>query len=330
MSLNQINQIVMIQGINYVAEGNSNRSRMLRYHEAGRIGLPFRKLNKTEFERDLTHLPSNTRDLTTFTNDEGEFQSRFAIGFEIEKNSFHRGAVKEYPLFSHFEYDSSCGVEAVTNLLPLVDKSVWRNKVLGMFSEARKIIDDRYSPSNQRCGGHITLSCWGMSGQDLADKLRPYASIIYALWRFRLRNSYCYGNLMMSPSEYSRDWVGHTSSSKYQVCKIMDDRIEFRLPNRVQSVTSMNLRYRLMYELMNYAINKPNGTYAGFIKKIKSILMFMYEGDEAKVDEVVTLSKAFRKMLMSGKINAEVVQWVDQYNRLTAHYTTSLRRATQR
>ena len=320
----------MIQGINYVAEGNSNRGRMLRYHEASRIGLPFRKLNKTEFERDLTHLPRATRDLTTFTNDEGEFQSKFSIGFEIEKNSFHRGAVKEYPLFSHFEYDSSCGVEAVTNLLPLVDKSVWRNKVLGMFSEASKIIEDRYSPSNQSCGGHITLSCVGMSGQDLADKLRPYSGIIYALWRFRLRNSYCYGNLMMNTSEYSRDWVGHTSSSKYHVCKIMDDRIEFRLPTRVESVRSINLRYRLMYELMNYAINKPNGTYAGFIKKIKSILLYMYDGNEAKVDEIINLSKSFRKMLMSGKINAEVVQWVDQYNRLSAHYTTSLRRATQR
>ena len=320
----------MTQGINYVTEGNSNRGRMLRYHEASRIGLPFRQLNKTEFERDLTHLPSNTRDLTTFTNDEGEFQSRFAIGFEIEKSSFHRGAVKEYPLFSHFEYDSSCGVEAVTNLLPLVDKSVWRNKVLSMFSEARKIVDDRYSPSNQRCGGHITLSCVGMSGQELATKLKPYASIIYALWRFRLRNSYCYGNLMMSPNPDYRQWVGHTSSSKYHVCKIMDDRIEFRLPNRVQSVENLNLRYRLMYELMNYAINKPNGTYAGFIKKIKSILLYMYDHNQTKVDEIVTLSKAFRKMLMSGKINADVVQWVDQYNRLSAHYTTSLRRATQR
>ena len=319
-----------MQGINYETEGNSNRGRMLRYHEAGRIGLPFRQLNKTEFERDLTHLPSNTRDLTTFTNDEGEFQSRFAIGFEIEKSSFHRGAVKEYPLFSHFEYDSSCGVEAVTNLLPLVDKSVWRNKVLSMFSEVRKIVDDRYSPSTQRCGGHITLSCVGMSGQELSTKLKPYASIIYALWRFRLRNSYCYGNLMMSPNPDYRQWIGHTTSNKYHVCKIMDDRIEFRLPNRVQSVENLNLRYRLRYELMNYAITKPNGTYAGFIKKINLILLYMYDHNQAKVDEIVTLSKAFRKMLMSGKINADVVQWVDQYNRLTSHYTTSLRRATER
>ena len=85
-----------------------------------------------------------------------------------------------------------------------------------------------------------------------------------------------------------------------------------------------------MYELMNYAINKPNGTYAGFIKKINLILLYMYDHNQAKVDEIVTLSKAFRKMLMSGKINADVVQWVDQYNRLTSHYTTSLRRATER
>ena len=55
----------MIQGIDYVTEGNSDRGRMLRYHEAGRIGLPFRALNKTAFQHDLTHLPNATRDLTT-------------------------------------------------------------------------------------------------------------------------------------------------------------------------------------------------------------------------------------------------------------------------
>jgi len=316
----------MSKGVSYQAEDNHLRSRVLRYHEASRLGLPFRDHNKTDFSEDLTHLPSRAVDMTIAQNEDGEYSSYFSIGFEVEKNSFHRSAIKEYALFSHFEYDSSCGVEAVTNILPLVGASTWRNKVLNMFSEAKRVIEDEYSPSDTSCGGHITLSCKGLSGEELCDKVRPFAGIIYALYKYRLRNSYCYGNLMMSSSSNFLEWDGHTSSSKYHVCKVNDNTIEFRLPSRVKSVEDMNLRYRLMYELVNYAVNHPNGTYASFIKRIRPILVHMYKGDTAKVDEVVTLSKAFRKMLLSGKINADVRTWVDKWGRLTSCYTESLRR----
>jgi len=320
----------MNNGITYSNEDNASRGTMLRYHQASHLGLPFREHNKTAYQYDLTHLPNAERNLTTIVTDNGEIQSKFAVGFEIEKNSFYRGAVKEYPLFSHFEYDSSCGVEAVTNLLPLVGRGIWRNKVLNMFSEARRILDDRYSPSDRSCGGHITISCVGMTGQELIEALKPFSGILYSLYRYRLKNTYVHGNLFMSASDDYRDWVGHTTSSKYQVCKVMDDRIEFRLPSRVTSVEDMNLRYRLMYELVNFAVNRPNGTYASFIKRIKPILVHMYKGDTAKVDDIITLSKSFRKMLLTNKINSDVVKFVDRYQRLTSHYTTSLRRESLR
>ena len=248
---------------------------------------------------------------------------RFTIGFEVEKNSFHRDAVKEYSLFSHFETDGSCGVEGVSNVLPLIGKSVWRNKILNMFSEAKYVLEDEFSPSDINCGGHINLAVKGMSGGHLADAMRPFSGIIYALYRFRLKRSWCESNIFMDVDEC--DWEGGRGSSKYQVCRIEHNRIEFRLPSRVRSVADLNLRYRLMYEIVNYAVNNPNGTHRGLLGKLKPILMMMYNNDADKVAKVMELSKEFRKMLMTRKINHAVQPFIDKFGRLSHLYTRSLK-----
>jgi len=309
--------------ITYTTEGNEDRGRMLSYGWAKRNGLPYRMFDKTPFQYDLKHLPHNEMNLTTNVTDEGEIESRFTIGFEIEKNTFHRNAVKEYPLLSHFETDGSCGVEAITNVLPLIGKSVWRNKIFNMFSEAKHVIDDQFSPSDIECGGHINLAVKGMSGEELADAIRPFSGIIYALYRFRLRRTWCQSNIFMDVCR--SEWDGISTHHKYQVCRIDDNRIEFRLPSRVKSVADLNFRYRLMYEIVNYAVNKPNGTHRGLLSKLKPILMMMYNGDADKVSEVMELSKHFRKMLMTRKINHAVKPFVDRFGNLSHLYTRSLR-----
>ena len=311
--------------ITYTNEGNPQRGRLQSYHSSFSVG-GFRKMNKTAFQYDLTHMPSRDSQQNIFVTQDGELQSKFSIGFEVEKNSFHRGAMQEYPLFSHFESDRSCGVEAVTNILPLIGKGVWRNKVLNMMTQAKKIIDDNYSPSNRTCGGHITLSCNGLGGHDLAERMRPFSGIIYALYRFRLRNKYCSYNIFMDTD--SCDWEGINTiyNSKYQVCKIGTERIEFRLPSRFTSVADMNHRYRLMYEVMDFAVNNPNGKHSSLLRKLKPILMMMYNNDEQKVAEILALAKSFRKMLMTRKINHDVQPFVDREQKLKHLYTRSLRR----
>jgi hypothetical protein len=309
--------------IKYTTEGDSNRGRVLPWNWAKRNGLPYRMMDKTSFEYDMTHLPHNERHLTTQVTEEGEIEARFTIGFEVEKTHFHRDAMKEYPLFSHFETDGSCGVEGVSNILPLIGKSVWRNKVLNMFSEAKHIVDDQFSPSDSNCGGHINLAVKGMSGGHLADAIRLFSGIIYALYRFRLKRSWCESNIFMDVD--SDNWEGGRGSSKYQVCRIENNRIEFRLPSRVSSVSDLNLRYRLMYEIVNYAVNKPNGTHRGLLSKLKPILMMMYNNDADKVAKVMELSKEFRKMLMTRKINHAVQPFIDKFGRLSHLYTRSLK-----
>ena len=101
-----------------------------------------------------------------------DFNSRFTIGMDIEKNQLSRGAVREYELLCGFERDGSCGYEAVTNILPLLPASVWRNKVYDMMHKAQRIIEDTYSPSDKRCGGHISLGVEGIDGAELMNLVR--------------------------------------------------------------------------------------------------------------------------------------------------------------
>ena len=99
------------------------------------------------------------------------------LGFEIEKLRFHGSSVREYPLLKGFEYDGSCGVEAITHVLPLLGKSLWRTKVFNMFVQAKKIISDEYSPSDSSCGGHDVILVAGKMVLARQVFLRPSGRI---------------------------------------------------------------------------------------------------------------------------------------------------------
>jgi hypothetical protein len=257
-------------------------------------------------------------------DDPNEIQSKFNIGFEIEKLRFHRRAVMEYPLFKGFETDSSCGVEAVTHVLPLLPKSLWRTKVFNMFVEAKKIISDEFSPSDRSCGGHITLSVHGLSGQEVAEKIRKNFGIFYAIFRKRLPNNYCSRNLSIIPLEYESSLNSFLGGrhNKYCPVKIMDHAIELRLPSRVQSVKQMMRRYELCYHLLDFSINNPNGTHKKFLKIIRPVLMSMYEGNAEKVDWLETLAGHFRRMILTHKFNRYVIPYVEGWKWIKSQYAS--------
>lgn len=247
--------------------------------------------------------------------------AKYGIGFEIEKTRLARGHVREYPLFCGFEEDSSCGYEAVTNILPLVGASLWRNKVYSMFHEAERIIEDQWSPSNYRCGGHISVSAAGLSGADLAEKMRPMAGIILALYRKRLRKTYACNNITMVPAGNPAEenvfggWIGHT----YSFARVRGESVEFRLPSRVSSVVSLKRRYELMYVLVDSAVK--GHTPAQAMRRAKPIVLAMYDGDAVKAARVMSLGVAFNKLIATGKVNEQVAPFVDPSGALREHYT---------
>lgn len=250
--------------------------------------------------------------------DGNEYSSRFTIGYEIEKNSLHRAAVKEYPLLCGYERDGSCGYEAVTHILPLLPAGQWRNKVFDLFVQAEKIIDDRFSPSDKRCGGHITVAVQGLSGDELREKIRKNCGIIFALFRKRLNNDYCGANRRLQPNSdrvfhsYSRAhyYSADGNHHKYQTALVKGDCLEFRIPSRVESVKQMIRRYELFYEVVNFSVNSPNGSHDLLLKRIDPIVLSMYNGDRAKADEVLSLSKHFRKYILAGDIHQDIAPFV--------------------
>lgn len=292
-----------MNGIIYQLTGLTTRGEVANYH-----GKPS-PLNhgKTPFREDISGLkPKQQREAIKF--DGQEYSAKFTIGFEIEKNALHRGAVKEYELFCGFERDGSCGYEAVTHILPLLPAGQWRTKVFDMMHKAEKIIDDRFSPSDRRCGGHITIAVDGMDGRELREAIRKNAGIFLALFRKRLQNSYCNSNLRLQNSTDSNFFNGY--HHKYQAALVKGNCLEFRIPSKVESVKQLMRRYELFYEVVDFTINNPNGTHATLLKRLKPILLSMYSGDVAKVTEVLKLAEHFKTFILDGTIHEEIRQFI--------------------
>jgi hypothetical protein len=174
-----------------------------------------------------------------------------------------------------------------------------------MMHKAEKIIDDRFSPSDKRCGGHITVAVQGMDGEEIREAVRRNCGIVYALFRNRLKNHYCGYNNRMQSSDDARQW-----HYKYQIALVKGDCLEFRVPSRFESVKQMMRRYELIYELINFSINNPNGTHEAFLKRIKPIVLSMYNGNETNADFVMGLSKHFRAFILKGDVHTSISEYV--------------------
>lgn len=336
--MNLTNQMIS-RGVEYTTSGDSNRAYVGSYHHCSRMGV--RNLNICA-PVDVVGLPRvEQRNLII---DRPRVNSRFTIGFEIEKNRFHRNAVMEYPLLAGFEEDSSCGTtssrrgyEAVTNILPLVAPSTWRNKVFNMFAQAEKIIDDRYSPSNTRCGGHMTIRVEGMTSDELMKRMRKFSGLFYAMFRYRLKNSYCSRNVAMLSAEEGReignstDVVGgYSIGEKYSVVnQKRNGLIEYRLPSRITSVKQLMRRYEIMYQMVNFAVNKPNSSFNSFLKACRPTLRMMYKGNEGvSVDFIEALAVEMQKVIRTNKIHLKVAHFFHRQS--DARYTRDALQIVQR
>lgn len=300
-------------GIVYTTTGNRLRGQISSYHQKPNPLF----LNKSSHRIDVAGLKAIER-RKSIKFEGGEFESKFTIGFEVEKKTLSRGAVKEYELFCGFERDASCGYEAVTHILPLLPQGQWRTKVYDMMHKAEKVIDDQYSPSDRSCGGHITIGVDGLTGEQIREAVRKNSGIILALFRKRLDNLYCGANRRMQRNDDDtfNSYCGSTSYAsnrnhyKYQTALVKGNCLEFRLVSKFESVKQMMRRYELFYELVNFSLNKPNGTFASFLKIIEPIIVSMYNGDKDKAQVVMELAKHFQNFINTGEIHESIEQFL--------------------
>lgn len=182
-----------------------------------------------------------------------------------------------------------------------------------MIFKAKGIMDDERSPSNLRCGGHITIGINGMNGQELNEKVRLNASILLALFRKRLKNGYVRHNLRMQPySDGNSPSLNHFNGwdRKYQIALAKNNCLEFRVPNRITSYKQMFRRYELMYQIVDFSITKPNGRFSTLLNKVKPTILSMYEGDTAKTDMILSLAKDFYKFIKDGTISSNIEDFI--------------------
>lgn len=301
-----------IDGIKYDVTNNDRRGEVRHYHGAP---SPI-KHNKSAWPVDVAGLKPAIRKRAILQED-GAFVSRFTIGYEVEKNSLHASSVREYALFAGFERDSSCGYEAITHILPLLPQGKWRNKVFDLFVQAEKIIDSRYSPADRRCGGHVTITCKDMDGEELREALRPFCGILLALFEKRLLNRYCNRNLRMERYDEESNWNGvGESSGRYQLALVKhfgdgSSGIEFRLVSRFESVKQCIRRYELFYALMDTAVNAPKTSHEAFLRLIRPIIISMYGGSEEEADKRIEKARHYRRFILEGKLSREIAMAVD-------------------
>jgi hypothetical protein len=300
------------QGIVYTTTGERSRGTISSYHRKPEPNF----LNKTAHRVDISGLKSIDQ-RTAIKFDGCDYESKFTVGFEVEKNQLSRNAVKEYELFCGFETDSSCGYEAVTHVLPLLPSGQWRTKVYDMMYKAEKIISDEFSPSDKRCGGHITIGADGLNGRELNLLVRKNAGIILALFRMRLNNTYCGSNRRMEDrdqNEYnSTNGYFYGSSGwhhKYQIALVKGNCLEFRVPSKFESVKQMMRRYELMYELINFSVNSPKGTHEKFLKNITPIILSMYNGNVDKTNEILDYARHFQKFILKNEIHDDIKKFL--------------------
>lgn len=221
--------------------------------------------------------------------------SLWHVGFEVEKTDINGSdsegdEVPETTLFAGVETDGSCGVEAISHIIPLHDDCL--DNLVSLAKEASEILD---APTSNKCGGHINLSRAG--GIDI-NRLRPYLAPFYALYKRRLGNGYCSGNKSIDEK---------APREKYSVINLKSGGVvEFRLPSAVTSSKAFIFRYRAMIKMAN--AYESNMDAVEFIDSITPLVAEVYGAD--KLEQWQYDSLAFLDYLTTGSIDASIRQYI--------------------
>ena len=231
------------------------------------------------------------------------------VGFEVEKVRFDDATdtgdyVGTYPFFGGYETDSSCGVEAVSHVWPLsTDEDVY-TEVFKAMEDSSDIIDEEAVDSS--CGGHINISHADYPDSlDLLDKVRTNLAVVYAMWRWRLKNTYCRENKEMKKQRHK----------KYSpVCIKSGGVLELRVPNAVKSVAQLQRRYRIIAIIMEHSLEVGPTTFDQLLSKLSNVLWHSYGRDLEKVEKTKDIARSFHKWLVIGDVDSSIEEFVEQYD----------------
>lgn len=228
--------------------------------------------------------------------------ANWTIGFEIEKETVYNeetglqvseqgDEIEEQPFFWKWETDSSCGIEGVSNAYDLFSSKGIREDIrLSDYIDAP--VDTR------RAGGHISVKCNEYTRSFGLAQIRPYAGLIYALWRYRLKSEYCSKNKKLDEEAYQ---------DRYDVIRVRGHNfLEFRLPSRVKNRKQLIWRYKLFH--CTIRAMKEEKPFDDYLRNVSSLLDEVY-GLEKK-DKILALSKSFENYLNNGVISSDISEFI--------------------
>ena len=176
----------------------------------------------------------------------------FLIGLEIEKEdqaSYDKMYNTEEGLKSPkgwlYVHDGSlksdCGLELVSHGYNLTKE---KKEMLAAIDSCADFIN---GTSSSRCGGHISVSEYGKTSEELAEELRPLVCFMLALFPNRMRNNKInklnFNQCLSNPNE------------KYKPLMLSPNgRVELRMISRVKSVNSLKRRIDIIQWFLE---NKP-------------------------------------------------------------------------
>jgi len=251
----------------------------------------------------LSYHSSSRPELTLFSDlpsgAASEDSLGYTVGFEIEKNEVDGATdaghyIEPCTLINNWEYDGSCGydgcvgVEAISNVYDLHSQ---RDLLEEHIEEAA---DQLSAPADHYCGGHIHVKGPGLS----IDSIRPYAGLLFAIYRHRLNTKYCSGNKRLSSS--------CSGDNNYPAIRVRGyEHLEFRLVRAVTSGKVLLRRYDLMGLLITAA--KKEWTFEGFLRKAYPILKEMYPNNE-KRSNIRKLARHFQDFLNDNNVVHSSIQ----------------------
>lgn len=176
---------------------------------------------------------SDEREGFYIDSDHTEGTIKAGIGFEIEKSEMPNFDFDKYDVLDatgcKLEKDSSVddGFELVTATYNLFSqKTLERLEQIKDFCEVEGV---------DNAGGHINLSVEGYTSKELLKALKNWLPLIFAMYKGRLKNTYCEGKKFEDLFELN----------KYQAIKLKNNCVEFRLISAVRNYKTLLFRLDL-------------------------------------------------------------------------------------
>lgn len=226
-------------------------------------------------------------------------EAPWLIGMEVEKEDQdvredNPEAQEGWILEEDGSLDDDSGFELVSPAYNLSDAET----IIRGINSNQDLID---ADSSLDCGGHITLSHYGLTGEQTLEKMRSLVPLLMSLYPYRLNNQYCKEATCKSDTLASKD--------KYRAFRVDDNKVECRLISRVRDCEQLKWRVSLIRYVLQSELSIVD-TYKSLRSgKLRELLRERYTS-ESDIDRVCSRFAHFSIYFHTGKVASKIETFI--------------------